>query len=135
MTRLVTTPAAPSPLALMAGQVDCETFTFPTGAHIFSRGRTADAIYAVRRGIVELVDEHGSRLCYRAGELFSYQEIMWRQMAFLNDAIARTPVEVLRLERLRFLNLLHNHPTLAVMLLGQQHDRLREQRTSGTCCY
>lgn len=132
---MVTTPAAPSPIALMADQVDCEIFTFPTGAHIFTRGRMADAIYAVRRGIVELVDEQGNRLCYRPGELFSYQEIMWRQIAFRNDAIARTPVEVLRLERLRFLNLLHNHPTLAVMLLGQQHDRLREQRTSGTCCY
>ncbi len=133
---MVTTPiTAPSPLALMAAQADCETYTFPTGAHIFSRGRTADAIYAVRRGIVELVDENGHRLCYRPGELFSYQEIMWRQASFRNDAIARTPVEVLRLERLRFLNLLHNHPTLAVMLLGQQHERLREQRTSGTCCY
>jgi len=49
--------------------------------------------------------------------------------------VARTPVEVVRLDRLRFLNLLHNHPTLALLLIGQQHERLREQRTSGTCCY
>ena len=40
-----------------------------------------------------------------------------------------------KLDRLRFLNLLHNHPTLAILLIGQQHERLREQRTSGTCCY
>ena len=38
-------------------------------------------------------------------------------------------------DRLRFLNLLHNHPTLAILLIAQQHDRLREQRSSGTCCY
>ena len=44
-------------------------------------------------------------------------------------------MEVLRLDRLRFMNLLHNHPTLALQLIGQQHERLREQRTSGTCCY
>jgi CRP-like cAMP-binding protein len=44
-------------------------------------------------------------------------------------------VEVLRLDRLRFMNLLHNHPTLALQLIGLQHERLREQRSSGTCCY
>jgi CRP-like cAMP-binding protein len=49
--------------------------------------------------------------------------------------VARTPVELVRLGRLRFLNLLHNHPTLAVQLIGQQHERLREQRASGTCAY
>jgi hypothetical protein len=38
-------------------------------------------------------------------------------------------------DRLSFLNLLHFHPTLAVKLLGQQHDRLREQRANGTLCY
>jgi CRP-like cAMP-binding protein len=52
-----------------------------------------------------------------------------------SDAVALTPVEVVRLDRLRFLNLLHNHPTLAILLIAQQHDRLREQRSSGTCCY
>jgi hypothetical protein len=31
--------------------------------------------------------------------------------------------------------MLHNHPTLALSLIRQQHQRLREQRTSGTCCY
>jgi hypothetical protein len=30
---------------------------------------------------------------------------------------------------------MHNHPTLAILLIAQQHERLREQRTSGTCCY
>ena len=77
----------------------------------------------------------GEKLCYRPGELFSYQDIVWRDGIYRNDAFARTPVEILRLDRLRFLNLLHNHPTLAVLLISQQHERLREQRTSGTCCY
>ncbi|MCP9834242.1 MULTISPECIES: cyclic nucleotide-binding domain-containing protein [unclassified Cyanobium] len=119
----------------MAVHVDCETFTLPTGAHVFCRGANADAIYAVRRGIVELVGEQGEKTCFRPGELFSYQDITWRELSHRGDAFARTPVEVLRLDRLRFLNLLHNHPTLAVQLIGQQHTRLREQRASGTCCY
>ena len=88
---MVAIPVSSAPIDLMAAQADCETFTLPTGAHVFSRGGRADAIYAVRRGIVELVDENGHRLCYRPGELFSYQEITWRQAAFRNDAIARTP--------------------------------------------
>ena len=120
---------------LMAVQVDAECLTLPTGATVFEQGMGADSIYGIRRGIVELIGPEGERLSYRPGELFSYQDIVWGVGQHRDTAIARTPVEVLRLERLCFLNLLHNHPTLAVLLIGQQHDRLREQRTSGTCCY
>ena len=122
-------------LELLAAQVDCEVLTLPTGSKVFSRGSRADSIYGVRRGIIEVISESGEKLCYRPGELFSYQDILWRDGIYRNEAVARTPVEILRLDRLRFLNLLHNHPTLAVLLISQQHERLREQRTSGTCCY
>jgi CRP-like cAMP-binding protein len=132
---LVATPTCTTPLELLTAQVDCELFSLPTGAHVFSRGGNANAIYAVKRGIVELEGTSAERICYRPGELFSYQDIVWRQGEHRSDAVARTPVEILRLDRLRFLNLLHNHPTLAVLLIAQQHDRLREQRTSGTCVY
>jgi len=132
---LVATPSSTTPLELLSAQVDCEFFSLPTGAHVFSRGTSANAIYAVKRGIVELEGPRAERICYRPGELFSYQDIVWRQGEHRGDAVARTPVEILRLDRLRFLNLLHNHPTLAVLLIAQQHDRLREQRTSGTCVY
>ncbi|MCP9809806.1 Crp/Fnr family transcriptional regulator [Cyanobium sp. HWJ4-Hawea] len=119
----------------MAAQVDCEVITLPTGAKVFSRGSSAEAIYGMRRGIVEVIGEGGEKLCYRPGEVFSYQDIIWHEGTYRNEAVALTPVEVVRLDRLRFLNLLHNHPTLAVLLISQQHERLREQRTSGTCCY
>lgn len=119
----------------MSEQVDCETLTLPTGSSIFQPGSTADAIYGVSRGIVETIGEEGVKICYRAGELFSYQDIAWRDGRHRCLAVARTPVEIQRLDRLCFLNLLHNHPTLALMLIGQQHERLREQRTSGACCY
>jgi CRP-like cAMP-binding protein len=132
---LVASPTINTPIELMAAQVDCEVLTLPTGAKVFSRGSRADSIYGVRRGIIEVIGEAGEKLCYRSGELFSYQDIVWRDGIYRNEAVARTPVEILRLDRLRFLNLLHNHPTLAVLLISQQHERLREQRTSGTCCY
>ncbi len=134
-TGLVATPTLTTPIELLAAQVDCEVIILPTGAHVFELGQPANSIYGVRRGIVEVIGEKGERLCYRPGELFSYEEIVWRDGSYRNYAIARTPVEILRLDRLRFLNLLHNHPTLAILLIGQQHERLREQRTSGTCCY
>lgn len=132
---MVATPTCTTPLEQLTAQVDCELFSLPTGAQVFSRGASANAIYAVKRGIVELEGISAERICYRPGELFSYQDIVWRQGEHRSDAVARTPVEILRLDRLRFLNLLHNHPTLAVLLIAQQHDRLREQRTSGTCVY
>lgn len=136
-SRNATTTSAHSttPIELLTAQVDCETFTLPTGAHVFSQGSSATAIYGLKRGIVELEGPDAARICYRPGELFSFQDIVWRQGQHRSDAIARTPVEILRLDRLRFLNLLHNHPTLAILLIAQQHDRLREQRSSGTCVY
>jgi CRP-like cAMP-binding protein len=134
-TSLMAVAAVASPLELMATQVDSETVSFATGAVIFSRGQAADAIYGVRRGIVEVINPQGDKLCYRPGELFSYEDIVWNEDVRHNDAVARTPVELVRLDRLRFLNLLHNHPTMAILLIGQQHERLREQRSSGTCAY
>lgn len=128
-------PAKALPVDLLASQVDGETFTLPTGTRIFRQGEPVNAIYGLRKGIVELIDKSGERVCYRPGELFSYLDIVWRGGAFRMDALARTPVEVVKLGRLSFLNLLHNHPTLAVLLIAQQHRRLREQRSSGSYCY
>ncbi len=130
-------PAMPAltPLELMAAHHHSEQLTFPTGARLFQRGHHADAIYAICRGLVDVIDESGTVVLSRQGELISYQDILWRDGRYRTEAVARTPVEVLRLDRLSFLNLLHNHPTLAVKLLGQQHDRLREQRANGTLCY
>ncbi|MEY3930166.1 MAG: hypothetical protein RLZZ516_1876 [Cyanobacteriota bacterium] len=127
--------SAATPVDLMATQVDSEVLSFATGAAIFRRGQPAEAIYGVRRGIVEVISAEGDKLCCRPGELFSYEDIVWKDGTYRNEALARTPVELVRLDRLRFLNLLHNHPTMAIQLIGQQHERLREQRASGTCAY
>jgi CRP-like cAMP-binding protein len=127
--------ASTLPVELLASQVDGETFTLPTGTRIFREGDPVNAIYGLRKGIVELIDKTGERVCYRPGELFSYLDILWRGCSYQTEAQARTPVELVQLGRLSFLNLLHNHPTLAVSLIAQQHHRLREQRSSGSYCY
>ena len=132
---LSTTLSLASPVDLIAARVDCERLAYPTGAEIFTCGQPAAAIFGVRQGRVELIDPSGNRLSYRPGEVFSYEDIAWREGRHRNIAVARTPVELVKLSRLHFLNLLHNHPTLAVTLISQQHERMREQRNSGTICY
>ena len=122
-------------VGLIADQLDCETYSMPTGARIFERGTPAHAIYTVRQGVVELIGDQGEKIRYGSGELFSYQDIIWRDGLHRSTALARSPVEILRLDRLSFLNLLHHHPTLALILIGQQHHRLRAQRSTGSYCY
>ena len=126
---------AASAIELMAVQLECEVFSLPTAARVYGRGTPADSIYGVRQGLVEVIGEAGERVSYRPGELFSYQDILWPDGRHRTEAVARTPVELLRLDRLLFLNLLHNHPTLALQLIARQHERLREQRASGSYCY
>ena len=101
---MVASATTTTPLELMAAQVDCEVLTLPTGAKVFSRGDQADSIFCVRRGIVEVIGETGEKLCYRPGELFSYQDILWRGGTYRNEALACTPIEILRLDRLSFLD-------------------------------
>ncbi|MFM9104401.1 MAG: hypothetical protein ACKOPS_25060, partial [Cyanobium sp.] len=75
-----------TPIELLTAQVDCETFTLPTGSHVFNSGTPAAAIYGLRRGIVELEGPDSARICYRPGELFSFQDIVWRQGLHRSDA-------------------------------------------------
>ncbi|MCX5930634.1 MAG: hypothetical protein NTW83_02045 [Cyanobacteria bacterium] len=81
----------------MASQVDGETLTLPTGSPVFHPGDLARAIYGVRKGIVELIDASRNRLCYRHGELFSYEDIAWRGGYFRNEAIAGAALQRLLL--------------------------------------
>jgi len=46
--------------------------------------------------------------------------------------LAVTPVELVRVERWQFL---HLHPAIALTLLAQQRQRLREQRARGSFCF
>ena len=76
---MVATPIPTAPLDLLCAQVDCEAFTLPTGSAVFTRGSAARAIYGVRRGIVELLGESGEKTCYRPGELFCFQDLVWHR--------------------------------------------------------
>ena len=120
---MVATPASAAPIDLICAQVDCDSFTLPTGSTIYERGAVAHSIYAVRRGIVELLGDGGDKICYRPGEVFCFQDITWEQGQHRSHALARTPVEILRLDRLRFC-----HRSSNSRICSSEKPRSREWR-------
>jgi CRP-like cAMP-binding protein len=124
-----------APEELMVEQADGDRLTYPTSTEIYRQGQPAREIFAVVQGLVELRIGTAQRIRYGPGDLFSYRDVLLRDSRHAGTAVALTPVELVRVERLGFLNLLHAHPTLAIALLERQHGRLREQRVSGSCCF
>ena len=119
----------PTPVELFADQQDGDLLTYPTGGLVFRVGDPVDAIYALQRGMVELSSEgETGKLRYSAGEIFSYEDLAGSRLVHSHDATALTPVEVVRLPKARFVELILRHPTIVLALLERQHSRLREQR-------
>lgn len=121
-----------NPLALLASHPKSATISLAEGSMLFERGAAATSIYVLKRGRVELVKHHGGRACYHPGEVFCLQDVVWHQGHHSAVALARTPIEVLALERLNFLHMLHHHPTFALWLIGQQDNCLWDHRANGT---
>ena len=119
----------PTPVELFADQQDGDLLTYPTGGLVFRVGDPVDAIYALQRGMVELSAEgEAGKLRYSAGEIFSYEDLAGSRLVHSHDARTLTPVEVVRLPKARFVELILRHPTIVLALLERQHSRLREQR-------
>ena len=116
-------------MELFADQQDGDLLTYPTGGLVFRVGDPVDAVYALQRGMVELSAEgETGKLRYSAGEIFSYEDLAGSRLVHSRDARTLTPVEVVRLPKARFVELILRHPTIVLALLERQHSRLREQR-------
>ena len=126
---MVSSRPLPTPVDLFADDRDGDQLQFPTGGFIFRAGEPVEAVYALQRGIVELsaCGESG-KLRFSAGEIFSYQDLSGASLTHGHDARALTPVQLVRLPRRRFVELILRHPTIVLALLERQHGRLREQR-------
>ena len=107
----------------------------PTHSSIFRRGESVTAIYGVDQGLVELSDGPQNRIRYGPGEIFFYEDMVDFRDHHTRDAIALTPVSLIRLDRSCFLTLIHRHPTLVLHLLVKQHGRLRQQRLDARYFY
>ena len=133
---LLSTSTLPTPVELFADQQDGDLLTYPTGGLVFRVGDAVDAVYALQRGMVELSAEgQPGKLRYSAGEIFSYEDLSGARLTHSHDARALTPVEVVRLPRARFVELILRHPTIVLALLERQHSRLREQRLAARHYY
>lgn len=119
-----------NPLALLGSHPKSTAISLAEGARLFERDSPATAVYALRAGMIELVKRNGEKACYHPGEVFCLQDVVWDMGRHSADALARTDVEVLSLERLSFLHMLHHHPTLALWLIGQQDNSLWDHRGS-----
>ena len=128
-------PNSKTPLALISEHRDSNRWTLPTGSLVFRHGDFVDAIYVVEQGLVELDGGRGSRVRYSVGELFFYEDLVSPDQRHSRDAKALTPLALIRLDRTGFLTLIHQHPTLVVDLIAQQHRRLRQQRADARHVY
>ena len=125
----------PTAVQLIAEHRNVELLLLPTGSILFERGESVSALYAIERGLVELTTGGRDRLRYGDGEVFFYEDLVVDDAHHSRTARAITPVQVLRLDRNSFLELIHSHPTLVLNLLSGQHRRLREQRLGAAHFY
>ena len=126
--RLSASSSDTTPLALIRSHRESDRWTLPTGSLVFRCGDAVDAIHVIEQGLVELDDASGPRVRYGPGELFFYEDLISPDQCHSRDARALTPLALIRLDRSGFLTLIHQHPTLVVDLIAQQHRRLRQQR-------
>ena len=125
----------PTAVQLIAEHRNVDLLLLPTGSILFERGESVSALYAIERGLVELTTGGRDRLRYGDGEVFFYEDLVVDDAHHSRTARAITPVQVLRLDRNSFLELIHRHPTLVLSLLSGQHRRLREQRLGAAHFY
>ena len=125
----------PTAVQLIAEHRNVDLLLLPTGSILFERGESVSALYAIERGLVELTTGGRDRLRYGDGEVFFYEDLAAEDAHHSRTARAITPVQVLRLDRNSFVELIHRHPTLVLSLLSGQHRRLREQRLGAAHFY
>ena len=125
----------PTAVQLIAEHRNHDELILPTGSLLFSRGTLASSIYAIERGLVELTSGGRDRLRYGDGEVFVFEDLLAERQRHSRTATAITPVHAFSLDRNSFMELIHQHPTLVLTLLGRQHARLREQRLDAAHFY
>ncbi len=90
------------------------------GTHLFREGDEAHAAFVIRRGTVELYRsrQSGSRVVTRVGEGAVIGDIaMFQNRPYLSSAKAITPVNAFRLDRVKLIPVLLEHPRVAMRWL------------------
>ena len=135
LSLLPATTTMPTAVQLIAEHRNHDQLILPTGSLLFARGTPARSIYAIERGLVELSSGGRDRLRYGDGEMFFFEDLIGEAQRHSRTATAITPIHAFSLDRTSFMELIHQHPTLVLTLLGRQHARLREQRMDAAHFY
>lgn len=134
-SQLPATTSMPTAVQLIAEHRNHDELILPTGSLLFRRDSFATSIFAIERGLVELTSGGRDRLRYGDGEVFFFEDLLGERKRHSRTATAITPLHAFSLDRNSFTELIHQHPTLVLTLLGRQHARLREQRLDAAHFY
>lgn len=101
----------------------------PAGTVLFSEGQTAEDVFFVRQGIVQIIksnDGHAEVLARRGrGEVIGEMALMDASARFAS-AICETDCDLFVLSRKRFFDLLPKHPSIAERIMRVMSQRVRE---------
>lgn len=101
--------------------------SFPAGAAIFRQGEAADCCYVLLEGRVEMIAEENDT-CWLRLEIVEKDEVFGATSLFSNSpriltARALEPTRVLSLDQNKFIQWVHEDPTLALRILLSMANR------------
>lgn len=107
---------------------ELEPCSFAPGEPIYQRGDPPDALYLIRSGVVELRPEQRARpvAVLGPGEGFGETALLADTPRYVG-AYAATPVELWRLRRERFAELVEANPRIALAIAGAIAQRLSDR--------
>jgi CRP-like cAMP-binding protein len=97
---------------------------------LFEEGEVGSVVYGLLRGELEL-RHAGSVEVIQTGDVLGEEALLFPEHRRFATAVARTPAEVVFVDRERFLFAIQTGaPTLALAIMASLSERLREQKTS-----
>jgi CRP-like cAMP-binding protein len=97
---------------------------FPAGEVIFSAGDTADAMYVIIDGELDVRIGNASIAVARPGEMVGEMALA-DQKKRSATVVALTPARLARIDRRRFLHLIQHTPTFAIDVMTVMASRIR----------
>ena len=101
-----------------------EHVTYQASEVIYSAGDTAETLFVVQAGVVELQGEDGYRECIHEGEYFGEIELI-EKAPRAYTAVAKSDCVVTAVDHRYFLYLVHETPTFALDIMRQLTGRIR----------
>ncbi len=105
---------------------ESDTLDLAPGDVLLHRGDAADVMYAVVEGSIEISSDGTVFEVVGAGGIIGELSIV-DQSPRSADAIATSPTRLARVDERRFVYLVQQHPTFALLVMRTMADRLRRR--------